>query len=38
MNQFKARVETEVKELLQKHSVPTDDTKFGWQSEAWYDG
>jgi hypothetical protein len=38
MNQFKARVEAEVKELLQKHSAPTDSVRFGWQSEAWYDG
>ena len=38
MNQFKARVEAEAKEFLQKYGVDTVGVKFGWQSEAWYDG
>jgi hypothetical protein len=38
MNQFKARVEAEAKEFLQKYNVDATAVKFGWQDAAWYDG
>jgi Na+-transporting NADH:ubiquinone oxidoreductase subunit NqrF len=38
MNQFKIRVEKEVQDFLRKYAVSVENLKFGWQSEAWYDG